>query len=269
MKTYAQNSEDLIIATFLKTVKKGFYVDVGANHPDNDSVTKLFYQAGWRGINIEPINSLYQEFTKSRQRDININKGVSKTTGKLLLREYTGDKHGWSTFSPKIMKQHGEDYKEYMVATEPLSKILKDNKVKDIDFLKIDVEGLEDEVVESNDWDKYRPKLVLVENTPGKWRQLIPSYGYREVFFDGLNRYFIREDLGGDFAPELFMRTYHQLQFDTDLRRAEAKIARLATTNQDLNIRLQSMQAAPEDHMGVKTLSRSLARKLKRKATGR
>ena len=100
--TYSQNREDLLLSGFFDLTKHGFYVDVGANHPIHDSVTKYFYDRGWRGINIEPNPNIYALLVEDRPRDINLQIGVSNVKGSLKLREYpAGD--GLSTFSEAIV----------------------------------------------------------------------------------------------------------------------------------------------------------------------
>lgn len=261
--SYAQNAEDLILALLLKKVKRGFYVDVGANHPDNDSVTKLFYKRGWRGINIEPIPSLYKKFIKARPRDINVNKGVSRKPGKMILREYSGELHGLSTFSKKIMESRTDEYTEYPVVTEPLKKILTTHKVKEIDFLKIDVEGLEDEVVEGNDWTRFRPKIIVVENTPGNWKKTIPNLGYQEVLFDGLNRYYAREDLVNEYVPLLFMRAYNEEYIQPIARQLEDTQAQLAKMDTEYKA-LQKKRKIPQGLILAKTRLRNAKNKFRR-----
>ena len=84
--SYAQNREDIIINSFFPDIKEGFYVDIGANDPDDDSVTKIFYQKGWKGLNVEPSPKLYSKLVKNRTRDINVNVGASNKEAKLQFR---------------------------------------------------------------------------------------------------------------------------------------------------------------------------------------
>ena len=202
--TYAQNREDIILSGFFNKDEKGFYVDVGAYHPENDSVTKIFYDRGWRGINIEPNPNLYEVFTRTRPRDINLNLGVSDKAGKLRLREYL-DAEGYSTFSPLMQQEYTRDsstltkrYVDHDITVLPLQDIFKQYQVGQIDFMKIDVEGFEYEVIVGNDWNKYRPKVLCIEANhiykDKNWQQIIRKHNYSLVFFDGLNEYYVAKE---------------------------------------------------------------------------
>ena len=203
--TYAQNREDIILSGFFEGVEKGFYVDVGANHPDQLSITKIFYDKGWNGINIEPNKDLYTLIRQSRPRDINLNIGAADKPGELTLREYPeGD--GLSTFSKESQhayesssseyRDYTRKYKDYKVQVKPLAEVFKEHAPKQINFMNIDVEGFEYEVIKGNDWDKYRPHVLCIEanHIVKDWRPLIEKARYDLVFFDGLNNYYVARE---------------------------------------------------------------------------
>jgi FkbM family methyltransferase len=195
--TYAQNREDIILDAFFDSDEIGFYVDVGAEAPTDLSVTKIFYDRGWHGINIEPIKRQYELFVADRPKDINLNIGISDKSGKLTLREYEGS--GYSTFSDDMKAEHATDdeslakqYQDYEVPITTLKEIFREHEVTAIQFLKVDVEGLEYEVLAGNDWKQYRPEVICIEanHVHEDWRSLLKKERYTQVFFDGLNEYY-------------------------------------------------------------------------------
>lgn len=200
--SYAQNREDRIIEGFFPDIVSGTYVDVGANEPEDDSVTKIFYDKGWSGVNIEPSPRLYKKLKNERKRDINVNVGVSEKSGTLTFREYKN--HGLSTFSQDVKAEHEKDvsektseYHDYDVDVMPLKDILKKYLKTDlINFMKIDVEGYEYNVIKGNDWRVFRPELLCIEanHVIKDWRSLLAGAKYMLVFNDGLNEYYLREE---------------------------------------------------------------------------
>lgn len=197
--TYSQNREDIYLSGFFDMSKPGFYVDVGANHPIHDSVTKYFYERGWRGINIEPIPRLYNLLVNDRPKDINLKIGISNKRGVLNFREYP-EGNGLSTFSDAMKegyKNNPKDvtikHKDYKIDVYPIREVFINHKVKSIDFMKIDVEGYEYEVIEGNDWNKYRPKVICIEanHVINDWRNILNQNGYKLTIFDGLNEYYV------------------------------------------------------------------------------
>lgn len=194
---YAQNREDLILEAFFDDVKEGFYVDVGACHPDEASVTKRFYLKGWHGINIEPQTNLHGLFVRDRVRDINLNVGVGDKKGSLLLRSYTYNQ-GLSSVVDSVKSEHEsgaghtDDFEDIKIEVTTLKDIFTSQKVKKVHFLKIDVEGYEYEALKGNDWKKFRPEVICVEanHVVKDWRKLLVENKYEKVFFDGLNEYY-------------------------------------------------------------------------------
>jgi FkbM family methyltransferase len=209
--TYSQNKEDIILASMLGDVNDGFYVDVGAHHPVFDSVTKYFYNKGWTGINIEPIKKYHSLLGADRPKDTNLNIGVGESPGTLKLREYLSEAgEGMSTFSEstKINYENNKhwatnEFEEYLVEIIPLSKIFEDNWIdNDNSFMKVDVEGLEYEVLKGNDWKKYRPKILCIESNHmvRNWKNILTTNGYEVIFNDGLNGYYVDKQKFPDFS---------------------------------------------------------------------
>lgn len=166
--SYSQEGEDRVLSRFLENKQKGFYVDVGAHHPIRFSNTYLFYLKGWTGINVDAMPGSMKLFTELRPRDINLEVPVSSK--RELLTYYSFNEPALNTFSKEeAAKKNGlRNYKvidKIKMETSPLSDILDkhlpENQV--IDFMSIDVEGLDLDVLKSNNWKKYRPEMILAE----------------------------------------------------------------------------------------------------------
>lgn len=166
-KTYSQEGEDMVLRRIFAAKPRGFYVDVGAHHPQRFSNTYWFYQRGWRGINIEPNPDAIAQFRRVRARDINLQVGVSDSAGHLTY--YRFDEPALNTFDSGIVSRRAKaQYKlqsSCEVEVERLDRLLAAHLPDNtrIDFLTIDVEGLDFAVLRSNDWERYRPECVLVE----------------------------------------------------------------------------------------------------------
>ena len=167
--SYSQEGEDLILQRNFGDKKIGFYIDVGAHHPKRFSNTYLFYKKGWRGINIDAMPGSMIAFKAERSEDTNLEMGVSITPGELPY--YMFNEPALNTFSPiEAKKKDGlGNYKivaTKTIATYPLKDIFDKHldKNQSIDFMSIDVEGLDLDVLKSNDWEAYRPRFILVED---------------------------------------------------------------------------------------------------------
>jgi FkbM family methyltransferase len=201
--SYAQNFEDVILWRALKHIDRGFYVDCGAYDPTHDSVTKAFYDRGWRGINIEPISSLLQMFVVQRPLDANLAVAVSDISNRAEFYEIAGT--GLSTLCQTIAQQHikaGLNTRVTNVPTTTLSDILRQFAPSEIHFLKIDVEGAEDLVLRGAGFDRFRPWIVLVEATHPTtqqssreaWEEILLNAEYDFAYFDGLNRFYVAKE---------------------------------------------------------------------------
>jgi hypothetical protein len=170
-KSYSQDGEDVALAAFFEHKKgyKGFFVDVGAHHPVRFSNTWRYYRAGWRGINIDPTPGSMRPFSLWRRRDINLEIGIGATSSSMTF--FCFNEPALNTFDPAVAKQRntGKPYKiirELEVGIEPLRNVLGQYLPAGvgIDFLTVDVEGLDLVVLESNDWERFAPTYVLVED---------------------------------------------------------------------------------------------------------
>jgi len=198
--SYAQNFEDIMLHRALKHVRHGFYVDVGAQHPVKDSVTKAFSLAGWRGVNIEPVKHWFDMLEADRPHDINLNLAVSEEAGYLELFEVAGT--GLSTTEREFADSHREQGHEviaHRVPTITLDRIFTEYGVDQVHFLKVDCEGAERTALASCSFTTIRPWVVVVEATlPNsqqsaheQWEALLVDRDYTYVYNDGLNRYYV------------------------------------------------------------------------------
>ena len=191
--SYSQYAEDLFIDRFLGYPKQGFYVDVGANQPTYLNNTKRFYERGWSGINIEPDANNFDLLEKERPRDTNLNIGVSNVEDEITL--YVCEESTLSTFSretaEKLSREGHEIVEERKIGVFKLSSIFKKFEVEEIDFMTIDTEGYDQEVLMSNDWDNFRPKLICIEDNGGNEHDaFFKTKNYKKVGFNGLNSFF-------------------------------------------------------------------------------
>lgn len=166
-KAYSQEGEDILLSRIFEGKKDGFYLDIGAHHPKRFSNTYLFYQKGWRGINIDPIPGIKKKFDNERPGDINLEIAIGEK--EIELNYFNFKEKALNTFSEELANQYKlggwELNNIILIKTYALSDILDyylpKNKI--IDFFSLDVEGFELKVLESNDWNKYRPKIILIE----------------------------------------------------------------------------------------------------------
>ena len=166
--SYSQEGEDMVLKRIFEN-KIGFYIDVGAHHPKRFSNTYLFYKKGWKGINIDALPGSMKLFNKIRPRDINLEIGVAEAED--VLNYYVFNEPALNTFSEELSNGIIDKCKnQYFIKEVIKVKVKRLDKILDsylhnneIDFLNIDVEGLDYDVLKSNNWNKYRPKCVLVE----------------------------------------------------------------------------------------------------------
>lgn len=203
MISYAQNFEDVILTRALRDVAAGTYVDIGANHPDRDSVSKAFYLGGWRGVHVEPVPAFAEALRKARPDETVIEAAVGTQAGPIEIFDVADT--GLSTADPGFAARHkaaGFTVAPIRVPTVRLSDILTQLAGGPIHWLKIDVEGMEQDVLDS--WGKapQRPWIVVVEatepNSPvashAAWEGELTRRDYVFQYFDGLNRFYLHRD---------------------------------------------------------------------------
>ena len=203
--SFAQNAEDIVLERGLRA-DVGFYVDIGAYDPTEDSVTKRFYDRGWRGVNVDPLDEVIRRFDAERTRDINVAAAISTSSGTALLWHGPSDLLGHSTLESAIATahtDHGTSFESSSVRRLTLVELFEAYVPPGatVDFLKIDVEGHEHAVLASGDFGRWRPRVVVVEcmapyvagSTHASWEHYLLDAGYLMVLFDGLNRFYVAE----------------------------------------------------------------------------
>lgn len=165
--SHSQEGEDLILMRYFHKRMNGFYVDVGAHHPTRFSNTWSFYMRGWRGINIDPLPGTAAIFSRLRPRDITLETGVSDKPGTLLYHRFK--EPALNTFSSSAaaaaISRGARPLDGIEVPVDTLNSILDRHLPpgQKIDFMTIDVEGLDEAVVSSLDFSRYRPEVLIVE----------------------------------------------------------------------------------------------------------
>lgn len=169
-KNFSQEGEDLFLIDFFKNKSEGFYVDVGAFHPFRINNTYALYKKGFRGINIDISATSIDFFNFARPDDTNLNIGASnKFENKIFFSKKNLSFH--NTFSKSLAEskiQNEPFKKKYTIECKLLTQIIDDTKFsnKKIDFLNIDAEGHDYEVLQGLDLKKYSPKIICIEISP-------------------------------------------------------------------------------------------------------
>lgn len=266
MISYAQNQEDVLLSRLFPRGVSGFYVDVGANDPVENSITKHFYDLGWHGVNVEPAAEPFAKLAAVRTRDVNLNVGLSDQEGTLTFHEFPPGVSAVSTFSDEHATSHGVGglpsvAREVEVTT--LARIC-DRHVGDraVDFLSVDVEGHERQVLLGGDWKRWRPRVVIVEATiptttipsHDEWENVLLDADYVFAAFDGLNRYYVRSEdehlaaglstpvnVTDDYMPYQYSKPIHDLKWRGD--DLERQLAAARAVNQSLRAELGALPA--------------------------
>ena len=199
--SYAQNMEDYHLWLAFANRQRGTYIDIGGGHPVAGSVSYWFYRRGWDGIVVEPQDHLVRLHQRLRPRD-SIVQGVVAAESK-ATDFYVFDRlHGLSTTVNQYAAAAGEHFRTVRLQSMSLAELCHTHARGPIDFMKIDVEGAERDVIAGGDWQRFRPGIVVVESiaplsnepTWQQWETLLLDEGYRFALFDTLNRFYVAEE---------------------------------------------------------------------------
>ncbi len=203
--SYAQRYEDLYLLRCFGSRPEGFYIDIGSGHPVYDNMSFAFYLRGWRGITVEPNPWLARLTRAVRPRDRHLEAVVGAASGETTFY-VVHDFHGLSTaiegHARSAQTQFGKGSDAITVPMTTLRELCTGHVPAAFDFLKVDVEGAEKDVLLGGDWQSYRPKVVVAEAlapytlAPAwqDWEPFLAKHGYRYVLFDSLNRYYLAEE---------------------------------------------------------------------------
>jgi FkbM family methyltransferase len=205
--SWAGSCEDIVLWRALQSVppEEGFYIDLGANSPVGGSLTKLFYDLGWKGINVEPSPVWFPQLVAARLRDINIQAAASDTVGRLTFYDHPDGGLGTSVkdFAQAHEKKFGMKMPSMEVDTVTLTSLCELYAPPQIHFLKIDVEGHEEQALRGMDFSRFRPWILCIEATaPGQldvptheaWEPLVTGAGYGFTLAHKANRWYVADE---------------------------------------------------------------------------
>ena len=167
--SFSQEGEDLVLSEYFQGKLRGFYIDVGAHHPFRFSNTFKLYQQGWRGVNIDPLRGSKQLFDRARPKDINLELGISDIPGTLTYYEFNDPALNGFHEALSLERQKSTSYKILKTSQVPvrrLGEVLNDlgsTIPNEIEVLSVDAEGFDLAVLSSNDWQRFKPKVVIAE----------------------------------------------------------------------------------------------------------
>lgn len=266
--SFAQNGEDIVLLRCFDGQESGFWIDVGANHPVNDSVTKNFSDLGWTGVNIEPVVSFHEALVADRPTEVNLLAAVSDETGELVFHQNQSNLD-LSTFDDELAgryRERGDEIVDLHVPIVRLEDVCAEHVGdRTIDFVKIDTEGHEASVIRSHDFGRYPVRVLLAEATPARLPEiveLLSDRGMKFVTFDALNAWFVEASEYDLLAPKLaippspVLDWYHPAVY---LRALEEQSRTIA----DLTAQVERLQGTPQPPIGLLDRARAVPARLR------
>ena len=169
---FGEFGEDIFVSRLLKDINNGRYVDVGCYHPFKGSLTAKLYDNGWSGVNIDISKTTVDLFNISRKKDINLNIAVTSFDGNTFFYENSPINQQNS-----LIRTNDQQLK-FKIKCFTLNSILEHNKIDSFDYLNIDVEGSEIEVIKGINFNKFNPRLITIENND----LLLEDYFKSEIY---------------------------------------------------------------------------------------
>jgi FkbM family methyltransferase len=203
--SYAQNFEDVMLWRALSHVADGFYIDIGAQDPVIDSVSLVFYEHGWKGVHVEPTFQYSEKLRLARPDETVMQVAIGSNNSNDTLIFFEFHNTGLSTADPVIAERHkqsGLTCSQTQVSLISLDTLLDKFAARTVHWLKLDVEGLEKNVLESWQLAIARPWILVIESTVpstqtathSDWETIVLSKGYEFAYFDGLNRFYVSKE---------------------------------------------------------------------------
>ena len=257
----------------LGSIERGVYIDIGAQHPTIDSVSRAFFERGWFGVHVEPVPEYAAMLREARPGDVVIQAAVSSQAGEISLAVFPDT--GLSTVVESVAEGHASQTqfgaaRREVVPAVTLSMVGDEVDNRDVHWLKIDVEGHERAVLEGWDASRLRPWICVIEATlpnsaetnHSEWESILLKAGYECAYVDGLNRFYVAEEQSArlrqafDTPPNVFdncqlgehasmcrdLVTRHHRRLSAQTEHYESKLLEFATTAADLSCQLDLAQ---------------------------
>jgi len=194
--SWSQFGEDRLIQTLFEPEHIGFFVDVGAFNPIYFSNSYGLYRKGWHGLAIDANLQMAEPFARFRPKDTFVHSAVGSHAEFVTIRMFEmGAFNCLDRYSENVPERFRGNMQNMKVPCKPLATILSGHKIGQIDFLNVDCEGMDLEILQSNDWKRWKPRVICVEDHSDEWQcspitQYLVGCGYSVRFRAGLSSIF-------------------------------------------------------------------------------